>query len=90
MLQIGGVTESFISHSCVQANWREADVPRADSEVRPGTVSETSLQVLGSELTRKADAEIKALSDVIYLFIDFFFFLIGVISVPFSKASCQN
>lgn len=88
MLQIGGVTESFISHSCVQSNWREADVPLEYSEVRPDTVSETSLQVLGSELTR--NAEIKELSVVIYLFLALVFFLIGVISFPFSKASCQN
>lgn len=67
------------------------------SEVRPDTVSETSLQVLGSELTRKSNAEIKALSAVIYLILALFFgvfffsfLLIGVISVPFSKASCQN
>lgn len=93
MLQIGGATESFTSRSCVQASWREADVPLAYSEVRPDTVSETSLQVLGSELTRKANAKIKALSvGFLWGFFGFglVFFLIGVISVPFSKASCQN
>lgn len=37
------------------------------SEVRPDTVSQTSLQVLGSELTRKSNAEIKDFSAVIYL-----------------------
>lgn len=92
MFQIGGVTEGFILFSCSQANWREADVLLVYSEVRPDAVSETSLQVLGSELTRKSNAEIKALSVVIYLILAlvFGFFLIGVISVPFSKASCQN
>lgn len=66
MLQIGGVTEGFILFSCSQANWQEADVLLVYSEVRPDTVSETSLQVLGSELTRKSNAEVKDLSAVIY------------------------
>lgn len=47
MFQIGGVTEGFILFSLWQANWREADVRLVYSEVRPDTVSETSLQVLG-------------------------------------------
>lgn len=73
MLQIGGVTEGFILFSCPQANWQEADVFLVYSEVRPDTVSETSLQVPGAELTRKSNAEIKALSAIIYLILALFF-----------------
>lgn len=75
MLQISGVTEGYILFSCSQANWREADVLLVYSEVRPDTVSETSFQVLGSELTRKSNAEIKALSVVIYLILALVFVL---------------